>query len=88
MITSKYNWKNIEKEPDDGFFEVTKKENITVNKLCTLFGVRHTAIHEIVTGKTKNITLRTLHRLAVGLNMTVADLLDFPEMNETIFEDE
>lgn len=25
MITSKYNWKNIEKEPDDGFFEVTKK---------------------------------------------------------------
>ena len=29
MITSKYNWKNIEKEPDDGFFEVTKKENIT-----------------------------------------------------------
>lgn len=33
-------------------------------------------------------TLRTLHRLAVGLNMTVADLLDFSEMNETIFEDE
>ena len=26
MITSKYNWKNIEKEPDDGFFEVTKKK--------------------------------------------------------------
>ena len=29
MITSKYQWKNIEKEPDDGFFELTKKENIT-----------------------------------------------------------
>lgn len=41
-----------------------------------------------MTGKTKNITLRTLHRLAVGLNMTVAELLNFPEMNETIFEDE
>ena len=26
MITSKYNWKNIEKEPDDGFFKLAKKE--------------------------------------------------------------
>nr|WP_296266514.1 helix-turn-helix transcriptional regulator [uncultured Merdimonas sp.] len=67
---------------------ICEKENITVNKLCTLSGVSHTTIQDIMTGKTKNITLRTLHRLAVGLNMTVADLLDFPEMNETIFEDE
>lgn len=29
MITSKYHWKNIEKEPDDGFFDLTKKEKIT-----------------------------------------------------------
>ena len=29
MITSKYNWKNIEKEPDSGFFELTKKEKLT-----------------------------------------------------------
>ena len=29
MITSKYNWKNIEKEPDNGFFELTKKEKLT-----------------------------------------------------------
>ena len=67
---------------------ICEKENITVNKLSTLSGVSHTTIRDIMTGKTKNITLRTLHRLAVGLNMTVADLLDFPEMNETIFEDE
>ena len=41
-----------------------------------------------MTGKAKNITLRTLHRLAAGLNMTVAGLFDFPERNETVFEDE
>lgn len=29
MITSKYNWKNIDKEPDNGFFELTKKEKLT-----------------------------------------------------------
>ena len=67
---------------------ICEKENITVNKFGTLSGVSHTTIQDIMTGKTKNITLRTLHRLAVGLNMTVADLLDFPEMNETIFVDE
>lgn len=67
---------------------ICEKENITVNKLCTLSGISHTTIQDIMTGKTKNITLRTLHRLAAGLNMTVADFLDFPEMNETIFEDE
>lgn len=65
-----------------------RKRNITVNKPGTLSGVSHTTIQDIMTGKTKNITLRTLHRFVVGLNMTVADLLDFPEMNETIFEDE
>lgn len=39
-------------------------------------------------GKTKNPKLKTLHKLAVGLNMTVSKLLDFPEMNETAFDDE
>ena len=41
-----------------------------------------------MSGKTCNPKLKTLHKIAVGLDMTVSDLLDFPEMNETIFEDE
>ena len=68
--------------------DICEQENITGNRLCTLSGVSHTTIQDIITGKTKNITIRTLHRLAVGLNMTVSELLDFTEMNETIFEDE
>lgn len=68
--------------------EICEQENITVNRLCTLSGVSHTTIQDIITGKTRNITLRTLHRLAIGLNMTLSELLDFPEMNETIFDDE
>ena len=68
--------------------QICEEQNITVNRLCTLSGVSHTTIQDIITGKSKNITLKTIHRLAVGLNMTVAELLDFPEMNETIFEDE
>ena len=38
--------------------------------------------------KTRNPKLKTLHKLAIGLDMTVSELLDFPEMNEIAFEDE
>lgn len=68
--------------------DICEQQKITVNRLCTLSGVSHTTIQDIITGKTRNITLRTLHRLAIGLNMTLSELLDFPEMNETIFDDE
>ena len=68
--------------------QICTDRNITVNQLSTLSGISHTTIHDLVTGKSKNVTLKTLHKIAVGLNMTVSQLLDFPEMNETIFEDE
>lgn len=68
--------------------EICRERNITVNQLSTLSGISHTTIHDLVTGKSKNVKLKTLHKIAVGLNMTVSQLLDFPEMNETMFEDE
>lgn len=68
--------------------KICRERNITVNQLSTLSGISHTTIHDLVTGKSKNVKLKTLHKIAVGLDMTVSQLLDFPEMNETIFEDE
>lgn len=68
--------------------EICRERNITVNQLSTLSGISHTTIHDLVTGKSKNVKLKTLHKIAVGLDMTISQLLDFPEMNETIFEDE
>jgi len=65
-----------------------KERKITVNKLATLSGITQSTVENIMSGKTKNPKLKTLHKLAIGLNMSVSELLDFPEMNETIFEDE
>ncbi len=65
-----------------------KENNITPNKLATLSGITQSTIEDIMSGRTKNPKLKTLHKLAVGLNMTVSQLLDFPEMNGTLFEDE
>lgn len=68
--------------------ELIAQKGITVNKLATLSGITQSTVENVVNGKTKNPKLRTLHRLACGLNMTVSELLSFPEMNETLFDDE
>lgn len=41
MISSKYEWKQLEKEPDDGFFQLAKKEQLseTVAKIAYSRGV-------------------------------------------------
>lgn len=65
-----------------------KEKKITINKLATLSGITQSTVDNLMKGKTRNPKLKTLHKLAVGLDMTVAELLDFPEMNETAFEDE
>lgn len=65
-----------------------EERNITTNRLATLSGITQSTVENIMSGKTKNPKLKTLHKLAIGLNMTVSELLNFPEMNDTIFDDE
>lgn len=64
------------------------ERNISINKLATLSGITQSTVDNIMKGKTKNPKLKTLHKLATGLDMTVSELLDFPDMNNTIFDDE
>lgn len=65
-----------------------KERGITANKLATLSGITQSTVENLMSGKTKNPKLKTLHKIATGLGITVSALLDFPEMNETIFDDE
>lgn len=68
--------------------QLCEERKITINKLATLSGITQSTVENIMSGKTKNPKLKTLHKLALGLGMTVSELLDFTEMNETLFEDE
>lgn len=68
--------------------KLCSERNITINKLATLSGITQSTVDNLMRGKTQNPKLKTLHKLAIGLNMTVSELLDFPEMNETVFDDE
>lgn len=68
--------------------DLCRERHITINKLATLSGITQSTIDNLMKGKTKNPKLKTLHRISIGLNMTVSELLDFPEMNNTSFDDE
>ena len=65
-----------------------KKKGISFNKLATLSGLGSSTIDNIIKKKTKIPNLRSVHRIAQGFDMTISEFLDFPEMNETEFEDE
>lgn len=68
--------------------DLCKERNITTNKLATLAGIRQSTVNNIMSKNTRNPKVKTMHKLAVGLGMTISELFDFPEMNETQFEDE
>ena len=68
--------------------KLCEQKGISINKLATLSGMTQSTLDNIMKGNTKNPKLKTLHKLAMGLDMTVSELLDFPEMNETLFDDE
>ena len=68
--------------------DLCKERNITLNKLATLSGIKQSTLHNIMQSNTRNPNLRTLHKIATGLGITMSELFDFPEINETIFDDE
>ena len=64
-----------------------RQRGIAYNKLATMSGVNQSTLDNIVQGVTKNPRVQTLHRIATGFNMTLAEFLDFKELNEHCFDD-
>jgi len=65
-----------------------KERGITTNKLSTLSGIKQSTLDNIIKGNTKSPGLRTLHRISIGLDLTVSQFLDIPALNEIQLEDE
>ncbi len=61
---------------------------LSINQLAAMSGVPQSTLDNIVRGLTHNPRARTLHRVANALGMTLAELLDFPELNDFSFEDD
>jgi transcriptional regulator with XRE-family HTH domain len=50
--------------------------------------VKQSTLDNIVRGLTKNPGAKTLHRIALAFNMTLAEFLDFEELNAYGFDEE
>ena len=65
-----------------------EKRGITINKLAEMSGVRQSTIHNMVSGTSMNPKIRTLHKITIAFSMTLAEFLDYPELNDYSFDDE
>lgn len=65
-----------------------KKRGLAINKLATMSDVKQSTLDNIVRGLTKNPRVKTLHKIALAFNMTLAEFLDFEELNAYSFEDD
>lgn len=65
-----------------------KQRGIAINKLATMSDVKQSTLDNIVRGLTKNPRIMTLHKIAIAFNMTLAEFLDFDELNDYSFEED
>lgn len=49
--------------------------------------VKQSTLDNIVRNQTKNPQVKTLHKIALTFNMTLAEFLDFSELNSYSFDD-
>ena len=68
--------------------KLCKERGIAINKLAPMSDVKQSTLVNIVRGLTKNPRVKTLHKIALAFNMTLAEFLDFEELNEYSFEDD
>lgn len=51
-------------------------------------GVSHSTLDNIINRNTFDPRIRTLHKIATAFSLTVAEFLDFDELNSYSFDDE
>ena len=68
--------------------KLCKDRKIAINKLATMSDVKQSTLDNIVRGLTKNPSVKTLHKIALAFGMTLAEFLDFDELNDFSFDDD
>lgn len=65
-----------------------REHGISINRLSVMSNIKQSTLDNIVRGLTKNPRVKTLHKIALAFNMTLAEFLDFKELNDYSFDDE
>ncbi len=64
------------------------QRRISINKLASMSDVKQSTLDNIMRGITKNPGVKTIHKIAIAFNMTLAEFLDFDELNKYSFEED
>lgn len=64
-----------------------RERGIAINKLASMSDVKQSTLDNIVRGMTKNPRVKTLHKIALAFNMTLAEFLDFEALNRYSFDE-
>lgn len=65
-----------------------QRRGITIYQLSKMSGVSHSTLDNIINRNTFDPRIRTLHKIATAFSLTVAEFLDFDELNSYSFDDE
>ncbi len=65
-----------------------EKRGITIYQLSKMSGVSHSTLDNIVNRNTFNPRIKTLHKIATAFSLTVAEFLDFEQLNNFSFDDD
>ena len=65
-----------------------QRRGLSINKLAEMSDIGQSTIDNLMNGHTLNPGVRTLHKIALAFSMTLADFLDFKELNEFSCDDE
>lgn len=64
-----------------------RERGISINRLAVISNVRQSTLDNIMRGLSKNPRVSTLHKISLAFNMTLAEFLDFKELNEFSFDE-
>lgn len=65
-----------------------KKNNISINKLCTICGITQSTLANLKVRPKTNVSTLTILRICRGLNMNIQDFFDDPLFQNAEFDDE
>ena len=64
-----------------------RQRRLSINKLANMSNIKQSTLDNIIHGNSKNPTIQTLHKIALAFHMTVAEFLDYPELNHYSFDE-
>ena len=65
-----------------------EQRGLSINALSNMSGISRSTLENLMTRKTFNPRMATLHKIALAFSMTLSEFLDFPELNNYAFDEE